>query len=70
MLPPKLSEIKARLETKGYARRTSGEDALLEELKVLDESADVAKVLRLSEARVFKVTAGPAGYCDCCGRAL
>ena len=70
MLPPKLAEIKLRLEVKGYKKRTSGEDALLEELTVLDESADVQRILKLAESRIQKMTGGPAGYCDCCGRSL
>lgn len=70
MLPPRLSAIKRRLELKGYSNRSTHEDALLDELQLLDESSDVQKALRLNEARVQKMTGGPAGYCDCCGRAL
>jgi hypothetical protein len=79
MLPPNLQEIKNKLETKGYASRTSGEDGLLAELDALSKfldsagySADVAVKKSLDEniKRAFATTSGPSGTCRCCGQSV
>lgn len=67
MLPPRLKEIKEKLEAKPYAERKSGEDELLAELKALDQSPELRDVL--TERRdIMKMTSGPSGFCSCCGR--
>ena len=66
MLPPRLQEIKDRIEAKSASRRNSAEDELLNELVALDRSEEVRRLVR--ESRFFKVTSGPAGVCACCGK--
>jgi hypothetical protein len=67
MLTPYLRQIKERLDAKGYSKRSSGEDALLAELDLLDKSGEVKK---LSESHETRMTSPPAGTCYACGRAL
>ena len=67
MLTPYLRQMKERLDAKGFAKRSAGEDALLAELNLLDSSADVKK---LSESHETRMTSPPAGTCYACGRAL
>lgn len=69
MLPPMLAEIKEKLDTKGYAKRSQREDALLEELNKIDalfeQDPRVRKSANFQESRIV---GGPSGTCSCCGR--
>lgn len=75
MLPPKLREIKNALE-KRRIQSSTGEEALLEELRQLERLIDRLKETNLSflgesfERGAMGVTSGPGGYCTCCGRKL
>ena len=74
MLPPNLAELKAVLTSKGFAKRSSGEDRILEELDLLDQSPEVRKILNEALAnekiRASSVFSGPSGSCPCCGKAV
>ncbi|HET6863192.1 MAG TPA: hypothetical protein VFH91_09090 [Pyrinomonadaceae bacterium] len=67
MLPPRLTHIKQSLEAKSSSKRTTSEDQLLDELRLLDDSAELRRFL-LTESRVMKMTSGPTAFCACCGR--
>jgi hypothetical protein len=74
MLPPNLARLKDTLTLKGYAQRSSGEDAILKELQVLDASSEVNETVQeaianrqLDAAGIFS---GPTGSCPCCGKSV
>lgn len=73
VLPKNLSEIKQRLESKGYSQRTGGEDDLLQELAELDRLLETEKfTIRKSAKDSFfsetRIVGGSGGVCKCCGR--
>jgi len=71
MLPPRLTEIKERLIRKGYAQRAREEDALLEELEILDTNAQIQKTILTEEKlSAHRIISGPRNACSCCGRLL
>lgn len=66
MLPPRLQQVKSKIEAKSQNLRSQGEKELLIELEALDQSAVVQKVITESLA---KYVSGPTGgRCPCCGR--
>ena len=67
MLPPRLKQIKDRLDSKAYSDRNRAEDELLIELNALDKSPELRDFL-INEGKVMKMTSGPTGVCACCGR--
>lgn len=71
MLPPRLSEIKARLTQKGYMARTSEEEALLAELTFLDTNAQIQKTTMTEQKlSAMRIVSGPRNSCGCCGHPL
>jgi len=67
MLPPMLAEVKETLTSKGYSKRSKGEDDLLAELEELDNlltDSTLRKSAKFSESRIVS---GPRGTCSCCG---
>jgi hypothetical protein len=71
MLPPKLSEVKAKLLTKGYSARSTDEDTLLAELEIIDkafESTNEGHKLAKDSFSETRMTSPPSGRCSCCGR--
>jgi hypothetical protein len=68
MLPPALAQLKKALEQKGHARRTTGEDQLLEELDTLDRDPEFKKSLDPRKFHETRSTSGPSNACPCCGR--
>ena len=69
MLTRRLRLLKNQLESKGAAKRTTGESELLAELAFLDGSAELKKAL-LTEGIEDRAFAGAAGTCGCCGHPL
>lgn len=76
MLPPKLREIRERIERKG-ANMNPSEASLFEELKRLDSLLERLSDKQINEGlvkegvrQVFGVTSGPDGYCSACGKRL
>ncbi len=67
MLPPNLAQLKRMLDQKGYDKRTSGEDRLLEELDILDKDPEVERSIKSVRFSETRITAGP-GACPCCQR--
>lgn len=67
MLPPRLNEIKQRLETKPATQRKISENELLAELRALDNSPELRDAL-IKRSDVMKMTSGPSSVCSCCGR--
>ena len=69
MLPPALQQLKTTLLAKGYAKRSNGEDRVLEELESLDSDVEFNKVIdKKSFREVPRITSGSADGCPCCGR--
>jgi DNA repair exonuclease SbcCD ATPase subunit len=70
MLPPRLNEVKERIESKSAGLRSQKERELLEELNALDALLGRTNDRTFSEAtkRHTQITSGPGGTCSCCGR--
>jgi hypothetical protein len=66
MLPPRLKEVKERLEAKSFAARKAAEDELLAELTALDRSTEFRELIETT--RMIKMTSGPSSVCPCCGK--
>jgi hypothetical protein len=65
-LPPIVAELKEKLEKTGYAKRTSHQDKLLEELEKLD-GITLQKGIEESANFSTRMT-GTGSTCPCCGR--
>lgn len=61
MLPPRMREIKNRLDAKRV--RTKAEEELLGELKLLDDRAQKSDI-----DHAEKMFSGPSEVCPCCGK--
>ena len=68
MLPPKLDEIKSRLE-RMELELSQDEKDLLKELQFLDQSEEVRKSI-VEKWSELKIVSGPGNQCPCCGRSL
>lgn len=67
-LTPELSKLKSKLEELGIAKRTSGQDRLLAELKAFDDSIGLEDLRESTFASVTKMTSPGGGPCSCCGK--
>lgn len=70
MLPPRLKEVRDRLERKSSSGRTAREAELLEELKILDGLPALQKSVLTEQQLSARIVSGPRESCNCCGRAL
>lgn len=61
MLPPRMREIKSRLEEKSL--RSNAEEELLDELRLIDNRIEKSDITHAE-----KQFSGPSGRCPCCGR--
>jgi hypothetical protein len=73
VLPARLKAMKASLELKGYTKRSTEEDKLFDELKLVDETLDNAKqkdplITGGVEKKSFEVVGPRPGACPTCGR--
>ncbi len=71
MLSTRLQEIKDRLESKSSYLRSSKENELLEELKILENYLQEHRQLsefRESVRAKLQIVSGPSDKCPCCGR--
>jgi hypothetical protein len=72
MLPPRLQQVKLRIERKISYQRSKEEQELLEELEFLDGRPEMRNILALKESfresELIKIVSGPGGNCPCCGR--
>lgn len=70
MLPPALSEVKARLSQKAYGDCSASEKRLLHELEALEDDPIIRQRLVTSPDFATRIVAGPVNVCSCCGRPL
>jgi hypothetical protein len=70
MLPPRLQQVKDRIERKTWAQRSEEEKQLLKELEFLDRRPEMREILNegVRKSEIIGVVSGPGGGCPCCGK--
>lgn len=68
VLPSNLSKIRERLEEKHAL--SDEEQALLDELKKLDQALEELPYTERRSLRKTQIVSGPGGRCQCCGQRL
>lgn len=67
-LTPELDALKKKLDTIGYAKRTSAQDRMLAELDAINNTLERKTLEESTFASVTKMTSPGDGPCSCCGR--